>query len=686
MRRWEPCGKENLVTVQGGAALRRRSCVLQCLTYTPPLANLCLDGQHSSTCGARNTNCAFCFLERRIKSSLTTDVAVDSPTKILDYLQRSTKLFRVGRQEDAHELLRFAIEACNSACIQLQKPVPLNNRQTKHGDGKPKEEPHTVVKEIFGGVLQSQVKCLSCHTESNKLDDIMDLSLDIMPRVLSLKEAMCRFFHPEILDGDNKYQCSVCKKPATARKQLSVFRAPNVLVIQLKRFENIYGGKIDRHIAFEERLSLAGFMCRNSKDARPEYSLYGVVVHSGHSQDGGHYYAYVKEPRGKWYCCNDASVCHVPSEEVRDDKAYMLFYVRSSSGPEVSTACRNDSTPSPPNTPDTDVQEPPKKYITLNAAQSKLLNNTPVNTRVSSKKQMRINLRNVDDPREKGDREKKLSVKATSECISSSGISASNQPVCCSSAEQSSCAGISPQHLRMPQQVAGSSFDGNVPERCETNNFPNVPSRGGITEVREEAEASTVGLKDSVSSEVGGSLLVTSSGAESRDATKDTASVVRQISAAHSACSSVDETGNTGTKRPREEVQFSAVVLEGSPPAVPVIDNQVSSSRPKQGVKSPSDDKLPGINDFKLLKLEKATKEELERVGFREILREQLRALKKSKISHGVWPADKADHAFRSPRLFDEVREFCKNLVPKEAKERLVGLTIEIVSSSRTPE
>lgn len=154
-----------------------------------------------------NNNCAFCFLEKRIRLSLTIDVPVDSPTKILDCLQRSTKLFRVGRQEDAHELLRYAIEACNSACIQLQKPVAAGNRQTKHADGKSKEEPHTIVKEIFGGIIQSQIKCSVCGTESNKLDDIMDLSLDILPRLGSLREAMCRFFMPEVLDGDNKYHC-----------------------------------------------------------------------------------------------------------------------------------------------------------------------------------------------------------------------------------------------------------------------------------------------------------------------------------------------------------------------------------------------------------------------------------------------------------------------------------------------
>jgi len=33
----------------------------------------------------------------------------------------------------------------------------------------------------------------------------------------------------------------------------------------MQRFENIYGGKIDRHVHFEERLCLAGYMCRAGK-------------------------------------------------------------------------------------------------------------------------------------------------------------------------------------------------------------------------------------------------------------------------------------------------------------------------------------------------------------------------------------------------------------------------------------
>lgn len=250
--------------------------VLQCLTYTPPLANFCVLNLHSNTCklflessasplpplvtrkcfrlqlvevclwvvfcccrcfrqylarvmmswcdchthmkvfiyagnqynSKNNSNCPFCFLEKRIQRSLTSEGAIDAPVKIHNRLQHFAKHFRNGRQEDAHELLRYAIEACNHVCVQLHKILQGGKVLPKQGEANKgsKEEPHTVVKEIFGGLLQSQVKCHSCSTESNKLDEIMDLSLDIM-RVTSLNEALCRFFQPEVLDGDNKYRC-----------------------------------------------------------------------------------------------------------------------------------------------------------------------------------------------------------------------------------------------------------------------------------------------------------------------------------------------------------------------------------------------------------------------------------------------------------------------------------------------
>lgn len=311
--------------------------VLQCLTYTPPLANFCLKNQHSSFCDSasepdRKRECPFCILEKRIVRSLSIDLALDAPAKIVSCLRIFAEHFRCGRQEDAHEFLRYVIDACHNTSLRLKKLQQQRSRKSINGGGGECFNGNTIVKEIFGGALQSQVKCLSCGTESNKVDEIMDICLEVT-QSNSLKEAMKKFFQAEILDGNNKYKCERCKKLVTAKKQMSILQAPNILVVQLKRFEGIFGGKIDRMIAFEEILVLSSFMCKASQDPHPEYSLFAIIVHSGFSPESGHYYAYIKDAVGRWYCCNDSYVTLSTLQDVLSEKAYILFFTRTSSRP-----------------------------------------------------------------------------------------------------------------------------------------------------------------------------------------------------------------------------------------------------------------------------------------------------------------------------------------------------------------
>ncbi|CAL5187219.1 unnamed protein product [Lathyrus oleraceus] len=294
--------------------------VLQCLTFTPPLANFCLHSQHSSLCDSSGSSCPFCILEKQIARLLRVDLTSDAPSKIQSCLRLFAEHFRCGRQEDAHEFLRYVIDACHNSCLRLKK---LRKKGGGGGDGGA-----SAVKEIFGGALQSQVKCLSCGYESNKVDEIMDISLDVF-HSNSLRDSMQKFFQPEVLDGNNKYKCDGCKKLVTAKKQMSILQAPNVLVIQLKRFEGILGGKIDKTVGFEEVLVLSSFMSKASQDPQPEYKLFGTIVHSGYSPESGHYYAYVKDAMGRWYCCDDSCVTLATLQEVLSEKVYILFFSRT---------------------------------------------------------------------------------------------------------------------------------------------------------------------------------------------------------------------------------------------------------------------------------------------------------------------------------------------------------------------
>ncbi|KAF0925263.1 hypothetical protein E2562_015974 [Oryza meyeriana var. granulata] len=316
--------------------------VLQCLASTPPLATFCLSFRHSNLCKKvfpnKDKECVFCVLERQISRLLRTEAgALDSPGKIIRCLPLFAEHFRWGRQEDAHEFLRYAIDACHTAGLRIRKRLPVSNASGDAGKEEGRVQgPCMVMKETFGGALLSQVKCLTCKGESNKTDEIMDISLDL-PGSNSVADALVRFFQPEILEGANKYSCERCKKLTSARKQMFVLRAPKVLVIQLKRFEGINGGKINRNIEFKEALFLSDFMYNKNQDSLPVYNLFGSIVHSGFSPDSGHYYAYVKDAIGCWYCCNDSHISPSSSQDVLSEKVYILFYILSTKTQKPST-------------------------------------------------------------------------------------------------------------------------------------------------------------------------------------------------------------------------------------------------------------------------------------------------------------------------------------------------------------
>ncbi|KAK3138332.1 hypothetical protein QOZ80_5AG0367450 [Eleusine coracana subsp. coracana] len=299
--------------------------VLQCLASTPPLATFCLASWHSNLCKKvfpnRDKECSFCVLERQIARLLRTEAgALESPGKIIRCLPLFAEHFRWGRQEDAHEFLRYIVDACHTAGLRIRKRLAAASANGNCGEEEGRGQGSCMVmKETFGGALLSQVKCLVCKGESNKTDEIMDLSLDL-PGSSSVGDALARFFKPEILEGANKYSCERCKKLTSARKQMFILRAPKVLVIQLKRFEGINGGKINRNIEFKEALVLSDFIYKKNQVSQPVYNLFGSIVHSGLSPESGHYYAYVKDAIGRWYCCNDSHVSLSSSQDVLSEK------------------------------------------------------------------------------------------------------------------------------------------------------------------------------------------------------------------------------------------------------------------------------------------------------------------------------------------------------------------------------
>ncbi|KAK3529026.1 hypothetical protein QTP70_014419, partial [Hemibagrus guttatus] len=288
---------------------------LQCLSYTAPLANYMLSREHSKTCHEPGF-CMLCTMQNHIIQVFANSGNAIKPLGVLHELKRIAKHFRCGNQEDAHEFLRYTVDAMQKSCL----PTNKLDRQTQST---------TLIHQIFGGYLRSRVKCMNCKAVSDTFDPYLDIALDIK-NASSITKALEQFVKAEQLDWENAYKCGTCKEMVQASKRLSIHRNSNVLTISLKRFANFNGGKISKDVKYSEYLDLRPYMSQSHGEPQI-YGLYAVLVHSGFSCYAGHYYCYVKASNGQWYQMNDSSVTPTDIRSVLNQQAYLLFYIKQGS-------------------------------------------------------------------------------------------------------------------------------------------------------------------------------------------------------------------------------------------------------------------------------------------------------------------------------------------------------------------
>ncbi|XP_026136876.1 ubiquitin carboxyl-terminal hydrolase 38-like isoform X2 [Carassius auratus] len=216
--------------------------------------------------------------------------------------------FTAGSQQDCSEYLRFLLDRLHEeektlSAFQVTSPKPepaTTSAETvqaaagqpitdmpshpdpvaANGDGR------TLVERMFGGRLSTAIRCLQCHSLSEKEEPFTDLSLAFCPSMskchgpaeehkssssvrpcqgavnggsessegsvkegagsgmerpvveptLSVPDLVDYFLAPEILENENCYFCERCASLQRAKKVMQVVMAPEYLILTLLRF------------------------------------------------------------------------------------------------------------------------------------------------------------------------------------------------------------------------------------------------------------------------------------------------------------------------------------------------------------------------------------------------------------------------------------------------------------------
>ncbi len=254
-------------------------------------------------------------------------------------------------QNDAHELLRFFLDALGEALNRIPGKPPY--RELSEGPSQSdaevadaywryySERSSSIVGDLFRGQQRSVMTCAGCGFASRSFDPFEELLLPIPQRAqgaalrggegLHLRDALAEFARPETLSADNAWTCPSCKRAhAASTKALAVHRAPRVLVLVLKRFSFNWmrRGKVDTAVAAPERGLQLGACAASAAAQDAVYDLIGVVNHMG-STVGGHYTANCRVGDASWWNFNDSSAHSVaaPGSAARSEP-YVLFYRR----------------------------------------------------------------------------------------------------------------------------------------------------------------------------------------------------------------------------------------------------------------------------------------------------------------------------------------------------------------------
>eukprot|EP00743_Colponemidia_sp_Colp-15_P008212 GILK01008907.1.p1 GENE.GILK01008907.1~~GILK01008907.1.p1 ORF type:complete len:644 (+),score=55.14 GILK01008907.1:74-2005(+) len=330
--------------------------VLQCLLNTPQLTSYFQSNQHSKELNTSNTTTrgklasAFGELVCRIKSS-SKQYGVESPHEVKRCVERVAPQFCGYNQQDAQELLRVLLDGLHEDLNRVRTKPPYQELQDLPGETDQersdkwwryfRERNDSFLVDVFGGQLMSVVTCSTCQHRSTAFDSFLDISLPI-PRAqagpfssskgCSIFDCLRSFTEEEVLEGDEKYYCSDCKKHRNSTKRLSFYRLPSVLVLHIKRFSyNSYRrDKLTTNVSFPlDSLDMRDYVSSKDPLVRGQYDLYAVSHHVG-GLGGGHYTATCKnEDDLKWYNFNDSSVRELSdSSGVSGSSAYVLFYKR----------------------------------------------------------------------------------------------------------------------------------------------------------------------------------------------------------------------------------------------------------------------------------------------------------------------------------------------------------------------
>lgn len=257
--------------------------------------------------------------------------------KSIQYVSNSKdlELFSGYAQNDLPEFLMFIIDSFNNS---LKRKVNMNICGIqKNETDKLAIECYKMIKEYYSENYSelldifygTHISIIEDSTNNdilvNKPEPFCLLDLPIPEKNnITIYDCFDNYLIKEELTDVNQYYNSKSKSYIDVYKYILFWSLPNILIINLKRFDN-KNRKINKLVNCPiQNIDLRKYVVGYDKESYI-YELFGVTNHSGGSL-GGHYTSYVKHcNNNKWFHFNDTNVTELNETMINNQNAYTFF-------------------------------------------------------------------------------------------------------------------------------------------------------------------------------------------------------------------------------------------------------------------------------------------------------------------------------------------------------------------------
>jgi len=277
-----------------------------------------------------------------LRKIMWSENCIISPGKFIKTIQKIASIkkkdiFTGYSQNDLPEFLLFLIDCFHNALSREIKMTITGTPENSTDQVAIKcfemiknmySKEYSEIWNLFYGIHVSEITDLETGKQLNVTPEpylMIDLPIPSNNKMPSLIDCFDLYVEGEVLDGDNSWFNEETNKKINIRKRIQFWSFPDILIIDLKRFNNRFQ-KNQILVTFPlDNLDLSKYVIGYKKECY-KYELYGICNHSG-SVMGGHYTSFVKNANGNWYHFNDQDVSVVMTpENVITPKAYCLFY------------------------------------------------------------------------------------------------------------------------------------------------------------------------------------------------------------------------------------------------------------------------------------------------------------------------------------------------------------------------